>query len=382
MGSVSGQVWGGLGTGLIANADARSEAREGQAERDHQITLQRMRETALTGLQEKASASATATAKLTREQTLSDLADQRKHDKGVLEAGYGREDIVREDTQAHALELDMRDQWAEYLKSGSFTSEDNKWEMHKVVKGEIGPFGLPVGEDTLVAQQPGSPFSFVQNGLTMLPYNYTEEETAAALKKAKNPDDIQKSDTKILLSKAGKDDDVSSKYLEVYGFLPSSYHDKLLKAAQNAPGAYQRFSESFRVPANAPQAQPAPTAAPAPEPVAEIPGGMLNEAAAAQNAGPSALPQEAPAVAEQAGPPALPQQAPVAAPAADVFGASQKDRAFKGYRDVRDVIRTKPWITNPVMRYKMRLDLSPEDEVAVAQFLQQQQPSPTTQASR
>ncbi len=248
----------------MKNVERENTNEQKDLDRLHDKSLLEMRNTAAMTRQTQSQGYTKDAAELLREQTLADRGEERTYQSSLIEGTQAREDVVREDEQDHNIDIEAMQQWQKRTESSSYKTEDGKWEMKVLAKGEIGPNGLPVEVDTFVVREPGTPFSFVQHGMHMLPHNYTKEEETKALALAKSKDPIMRKAKADLMSKAGTKNDDSSAFMDAYGYLPAVYFRKIRKADQSSPGAYQRYRNTFRQPANKPQA-----------------GGMLNEARAA-----------------------------------------------------------------------------------------------------
>lgn len=269
---VLAQVAGGVGRGMVANVDDRREDASQEALRQQQQTLQRMRDTAAMERTNRSGEMDTEAYERQRKNALGDLQEKRDYDQSLVPGITAREDQVREDEQEHSVDIEAMKQWTKRTEAGTATTKDGKWEMKVLTQGEIGPNGLPVETDTFVVREPGTPFSYVQHGMTMLPHNYSDEDRDRVLQIAKNPDETQDSDTKILLERAGSGNDVSNDFVRVYGFLPAEYFRKI-RGDSNGLAGFSEFRKSFREPANMPAAAPPPPPS----------GGVLEEAQQARN---------------------------------------------------------------------------------------------------
>lgn len=376
MGSLAvAQAIGGAGKGLVDYGTQRKASEERDLDRMHQKRLQSMRDTAAMARTERVGELSTEAAEATRKFQTEVTEDERTYQAGLVAGTQAREDFVREDEQEHAIDIQAMKQWLEKTESTSFTTKDGKWEMSVISKGELIPGMLfPVETDTPIVREPGTPFIYVQHGMTMLPHNYTEEQQETALRKANNPDDVQNSDTKALMDRAGKKNDVSSEFMRVYGYLPAEYFRKIRNSEQG-PEGFQEFRKTFRAPANmppieTPQAAPQTTPAPVPTAEPEASTGMLSDAAAAGDMSPPALPPEPSTAAGDMGPPALPATASPPEPVkAALSTLADPERVGKGGRQVMELLRTKPWIRNIVARYKRGLPLTPEEIAQVEALL-------------
>ncbi len=259
----------GLGKGMLANVERETEDRRLKEDKAHDMQLERMHQKFLRSQQTSSQEFTAGQAEqrrgfekeqydVIREDTRSDITEERAYGASLVPGAERREDFVREDKQSADLDVEAMKQFTKRMESSSYTSKDGKWEMTKIMKGEIGPLGIPVGEDTLVVREPGTPFVLVPHGLAMLPHNYTEEQEEKALAIANSKDKEMQNAKKDLLSKAGTNADDSSEFLDAYGYLPISYFRKIKKNEIGSGAAWQQFRSSFRQPA----APPPPSALP------------------------------------------------------------------------------------------------------------------------
>lgn len=249
MGTFS-QIAGGVGKGLVQNVENRREDAAAEALRTHQETIQRMRDTASMERTERSGEIATEAYERQRGDIREDMMEKRKYEASLVPAAQRREDVIREDEQEHAIDIQAMKQYQSMTEAGSFQTKDGKWEMKVLTKGEMGPNGLPVEVDTFVVREPGTPFSYVQEGLNMLPHNYTDEQKEKALAVAGNPDETQTADIKRLMDSAGteRSTQTSSEFMRAYGFLPAEYFRAIRNSAQG-PDQFQKFRRNFRQPA-------------------------------------------------------------------------------------------------------------------------------------
>lgn len=240
----------GTGEGLIDVVKTRQATEQRDLDRAHDVRIQEMRAQAQIGAIDRRGEIQSEQYQTMRTDTRADLMEQREYESSLLPAQLEREDYTREDEQSHEMDIEIMKQYQKFSESGGFMTKDGKWEMKVLTEGEMLPNGMPVETDTFVVREPGTPFSYVQEGMHMLPHNYTAEEKETALAKANNPDEIQNSDTKELMNRAGTDGDVSSEFMRVYGYLPAEYFRKVRDKA--APQGFERFRRQFRQPANMP----------------------------------------------------------------------------------------------------------------------------------
>lgn len=237
----------GLGKGIVANVDDRQASREKDLDRQHDLALQRMRDASASGRLESTQDFAREQTETTRGFQVEDRDEERSYQESLLEGTQGREDTVREDEQEHDVFIEAMRQYTSGTASRTTKTDDGKWEMKVLTKGEIGPDGIPVETDTFVVRQPGTPFSFVQEGLNMLPYNYTDEQKTRALAIATSGNANLAKAKKDLISKAGTEKDDSDAFMDAYGFLPSEYFRKLgTQARAGGAGSFENFYMNFR----------------------------------------------------------------------------------------------------------------------------------------
>ncbi len=269
---------GGAGTGIVANVERKAASEERDLDRQHDTALQRMRDIAAMSRQTTSQEFVTGQAETLRGQQLEDVAAQQEYAASLVAGTQAREDIVREDEQEQERDIQAMKMWQERTESTSYTSKDGKWEMQIITDTVEGPMGLPVEQDRLVVREPGTPVSYVQHGLTMVPDNYTDEERDKALAMSRNKDENMRAAKADLMSKAGTAKDDSSVFMDAYGFLPAAYFRKIRQTEEGSGSAYQQFRQSFRQPA--PQPEPLPplgTRPPGVDDTADLLPGLLTQ---------------------------------------------------------------------------------------------------------
>jgi len=257
---------GGFGQGMQANVVRENVNEQANLNRMHDERLATMRNEAATSLQESGQEFTAAqqtssqefsagqaelenkqrveAAGLLHEQGVTALEGERAFQTEVATTAAARDDFVREDEQEQERYIEAMKQWTALTESGSVTSADNKWEMQLITETVTDPAtGLPMEQDRLVVREPGTPGSYVQHNMVMVPDNSSEEEIAKAL------DLYQREDLRApmddLLQRIGTDEDNSSEFLEAYGFLPFRYFRELRTKTQGSAGAFQTFYRRF-----------------------------------------------------------------------------------------------------------------------------------------
>lgn len=245
---------GGAGRGITDTVKMQNENKQRDLDREHRERLQQMADEAAMDRTNRRGTIQNEYYAQQRVDQMLDRADERDYNAQIAAGATSAAVAEREDKQAHEAEqgrldrendynMKLLDMYDQYSKDSSVTTKDGKWEMKVLTKGEIGPNGLPVETDTFVIREPGTPFSYVQHGMHMLPHNYTPEEAQATLNAANNLDADAKIDVEILLNRAGKDNDVSSEFLRVYGFLPVEYFRKVKSTASKK--SFSEFKKTF-----------------------------------------------------------------------------------------------------------------------------------------
>jgi len=255
MGSLSlATTIGGAGRGITDTVKMQNENKQRDLDREHRERLRQMADEAAMERTNRTGEIQGALYGAERADQLADREDEREYNLQVAATSRAAEIADREDEQAHELSVEDRkgenqynlklmDMYDKYTKTNSRTTKDGKWEMKVLTKTEMGANGLPIEVDTFVVRQPGTPFSLEQHGLYMLPHNYSPEEMEATLTKANNMDNVGQSDMSALLDRAGTEEDVSSEFLKVYGFLPMDYFRKVSDGATKK--TFSEFKKSI-----------------------------------------------------------------------------------------------------------------------------------------
>jgi hypothetical protein len=247
---------GGFGKGMTEDIERKAISKEKNLDRLRDERLQTMRDTSAMARQTESQEFVTGQAETLREQQLTDVTAEQEYQASLVAGTQAREDVVREDEQEQERDIQAMKMWQERTESTSYTSKDGKWQMQIITDTVEGPSGLPVEQDRLVVREPGTPVSYVQHGLTMVPDNYTNEERDKALTIANSGDERLRKAKEDLLGKAGTAQDDSSVFMEAYGFLPAAYFRKIRQTEEGSGGAYQQFRQSFRQPVPQPESLP------------------------------------------------------------------------------------------------------------------------------
>ena len=247
---------GGIGAGMLENVERENTNEQKDLDRMHMERLQELRDTNVMDRQTNQQEFTTETNKTAREFLVEDRGEEREYEAGLVGATQVREDFVREDEQEQERYIEAMKQFTSLTKSGSVTSKDNKWEMQIITDTIIGPNGLPIEQDRLVVREPGTPGSFVQHDLIMVPDGISEEKITKALALFETQELRAPMDD--LLNRIGTNRDNSSEFLEHYGFLPFRYFRELRTKTLSGVGSFERYYSRFRQPANRPQTNAAP----------------------------------------------------------------------------------------------------------------------------
>lgn len=288
------QVAGGAGRGMVQNVEDRREDATNEANRNHRITLQRMRDAAGISEIDRRQEHAVSNYETTRTDARTDAETLAESNAEADRLKRSHEIEDRDIEDQHEITIEAMKQWQKSGESGRISTAGGDWDTKVVSKGEfIGDNPLPVDVDTLVVQQPGTPFSYVQHGNTMLPHNYTDDQKEKALAIADSGDPRLKAAIDELMQKAGTAEDDSAVFREGYGFLPAKYFEKLRRNSSDAKG-FNEFRSKFQSSRGS-----TPDVAPV-----KIGGGnkeMLSQGAAAREETPIApLPMPTASVAPQA----------------------------------------------------------------------------------
>lgn len=262
---------GGAGTGIQENVRRNNQNEQNSLDRQHDERLAEMRSKSATSLQKTSQDYQTTAATTLEERRVSAQTGEREYQESITEsereyqaslvgATQQREDFVRgeEDEQERFLQA-MKSHDA-MLKSGNYTTSDGKYEMQIITDIVMNPItGLPQEQDRLVVREPGTPYSYVQHGLAMVPDNISQEELDEALTYANvsapkqgeeadpNYDKVQLA-TADLLKGAGTDNDQSSAFIKKFGYLPTSYFRKVRFNDERDGNSFRKYYQQFQAP--------------------------------------------------------------------------------------------------------------------------------------
>lgn len=283
----------GLGGGMVKNADDMRRQEEKDLDRKHDEALQKMRDTEAMSRQEQDQGFRSEQYDVMREDVLEDYKTSSDDAaKAALADRTFKSSESKLDRESDVFIQAMKMFQEETTGGKSIRSADGKWQMQVVTESSIPDPSQPwnvVEQDRFVVREPGSPLALTQHGTIMLPEGQTPEEQEKALAVAKSGSYAKAE--KDLLTKAGKDTDDSSQFLEAFGYLPVSYFRKKMDSATGAKG-FDSFYRRFRSPAGMPSSAPAsiapaaPAAAPAAAPPPEQSGPPLPPSPGAGPSGP------------------------------------------------------------------------------------------------
>ncbi len=390
---------GGLGKGMQSNVEHSRNVRREDLDRDHDLQLEAQRAKNNRSLQQDAQKYSTEAADI-----------QQKRDVGMAEVRAGRDVSLATNLREHQFGLQMNNQELEVWKTNA-DNESDEWQAayrsymtsrsgaagtsRTVGKWKVDfdkSFDMELGKEvvTMTASHDNLPFALEQVGNRMISANLPEKEREEALAVPKEGQGLLDKAELRLLSALSKGEDISDWFLRTYKYLPRSFYQAQFETSDDSMD--REFAISFQRDRGRPEMpyggnMPRST----PDRTAEIPvtkTKALSEAAmpsplpAAPSNAPSGAPTEV--VLEPTAPsnePPIPSPAPTATDAIptaeELVAASKKpERGKQQYgvlsRAIAGGVRDKPWITNPVARYKEGLELTLEQAQEVVEFLRKQ----------